>query len=340
MVPVNAPGLPSSVPGPVKEFLFFLAMGLLLIAPSGCSYVPSFEKKEQARDSASGKEPEKTDAADESERALAFPPARGVNTKRLFDESARSDEERFERLESAVQSLRDEIDTLSPSVQRLIAVQQDIQQLSSQLEILVRNEGSAPELTAENLESNQNVIAQVLGAPTTGALTPPPAPVRPAPPPLQHLPPAETQPNGAPLRIAPPPPPLQLAEKSPPPPAAPPPAANAAANVPRLSNIRTADNAGKTRMVLESSGAMHYTADLDNNENILTLIFDKGAADPSLASLPARSKLVKSYTVTPQANGGFVLAIALNRTSKILDNGALPPGPETPHYRVYFDLAN
>ena len=85
---------------------------------------------------------------------------------------------------------------------------------------------------------------------------------------------------------------------------------------------------------------MSYSADLDNNEKILTLVFDKGSSDPSLASLPMRSRLIKSVSITPQANGGFVAAITLSKDSRMLDQGQLPPGSVSPNHRIYIDLAS
>jgi hypothetical protein len=116
--------------------------------------------------------------------------------------------------------------------------------------------------------------------------------------------------------------------------------AAAASAGPRLVSIRLADHPGKTRLVLETSAAMSYSADLDNDEKILTLVFDKGASDPALANLPLRSRLIKSVNFTPQSNGGFVAAITLNKGSRMLDQGQLPPGAVSPNHRIFIDLAS
>jgi len=53
--------------------------------------------------------------------------------KNLFGSSLRSDDERLSRLERAVQELRNDFDTVSPSIKRLMAIEADIQDLIGEL---------------------------------------------------------------------------------------------------------------------------------------------------------------------------------------------------------------
>ena len=53
--------------------------------------------------------------------------------KNLFGKSLRSDNERLDRLERAVQELRNDFDTVSPSIKRLMAIEADIQELIGEL---------------------------------------------------------------------------------------------------------------------------------------------------------------------------------------------------------------
>ena len=68
----------------------------------------------------------------------AMKPAFGLNTSNLFSEKIRSDSGRLDRLENAVQGIRNEFDQISPSVNRLVAIEQDVQTLIAQLEAIAQ----------------------------------------------------------------------------------------------------------------------------------------------------------------------------------------------------------
>lgn len=61
---------------------------------------------------------------------------RGTNTSNLFSSNIRDEEQRLDRLERAVQNMRNEFDGVRPSIDRLVAIEQDIQVLIDQLESL------------------------------------------------------------------------------------------------------------------------------------------------------------------------------------------------------------
>jgi len=62
-----------------------------------------------------------------------------LNPKNLFSKSLRSDKERLDRLERAVQDMRHEFDLVKPSIKRLMAVEGDIQGLITELQKLSAN---------------------------------------------------------------------------------------------------------------------------------------------------------------------------------------------------------
>lgn len=62
-----------------------------------------------------------------------------LNPKNLFSKSLRSDAERLDRLERAVQDMRHEFDLVKPSIKRLMAVEGDIQGLITELQKLSAN---------------------------------------------------------------------------------------------------------------------------------------------------------------------------------------------------------
>ena len=103
-----------------------------------------------------------------------FMPPSGLNTKRLFAERIDKAEPRFQRLEHAVQKMRDDIDTVSPAIVRLVAVEQDIKDLVKQLEDLAREEkqsqtyGGLPADARKvppikHLQDNQNAMIEPHG---------------------------------------------------------------------------------------------------------------------------------------------------------------------------------
>lgn len=256
--------------------------------------------------------------------------AKGLNTQKLFAEKIRDDDDRMARLEAAVQKMRDELDAIKPSITRLMSVEGDIHQLIDGLNQVVNNGGAPDEISAAQLQNDDAAINRALDVPANDQ------PVRIFPPqeatPLPAAPPpvvAATPPT-PPAALAPPPlPPAATAEQSP----------ASGMMQPRVMSLRMADDGSKTRIVLETSTEMSYTADLDNSEHILTLLFNTGSS-ADLSAFPIRSKLVKSATATPQVNGGFVIAFTLNGDSKILNEGKIGPGAENARHRLYIDLAN
>ena len=66
------------------------------------------------------------------------------NNKNLFGQSLRTDDERLSRLERSVQSLRNDFDTVQPSIRRLMAVESDIQELIGELKQL----SNAPQMAS------------------------------------------------------------------------------------------------------------------------------------------------------------------------------------------------
>ncbi len=63
--------------------------------------------------------------------------AKGLNTDTLFSVALSDDNQRFIRLENAVQALNDKINTLDPAITRLMEIDQDLNNITYQLEVLV-----------------------------------------------------------------------------------------------------------------------------------------------------------------------------------------------------------
>jgi hypothetical protein len=250
--------------------------------------------------------------------------AKGVNTA-LFTQEVKDEVARMERLENAVQELRNDFDAMSPAIVRLVAIEKDIQNLISQLEVLTGNEPPPPvepidsamlediepvqpapvplpaalaETTASNapaqLQPQQLPSAQeTAAAPVSG----PPAPEQAPPPPIAQSPPQEAVPAAATAA----PVPLQ-------------PAAN---NGPAVTAMRVGEHPGKLRIVLDVRGKTSYTADLDNNEKILVVELPKTAWTAESQKSFSGNPLLSSYRTEAMADGGTMLILQLKSASSI-----------------------
>lgn len=254
-------------------------------------------------------------------------PSRGLNTQRLFATAAGNDDERMERLETAVQTLRDDFDKVSPAINRLIAIEQEIQTLVDQLQVLVEGENPALDTSSIPPVSEQALTDTAISPDAASAASPTLDPLPPPAPPQSIIP--ETQP------ISPP-----AATVAPTPPVAPIPAPAAAVPVSGdgLRNVRIADHDSKTRIVLETSSNIAYTADIDP-EQILIVSLASGGSSVDAASIKPKSALISSVDITPQTSGGMIVAMPLSKSTKILGKGVLQPDGQNPNYRIYIDLA-
>lgn len=258
---------------------------------------------------------------------------KGLKTRRLFGTAAGSDDERFERLEAALQQLRDDFDNVSPSINRLIAIEGEIQTLVDQLNVLVSNGGNAP----PPVETMDTVpIPQVPSSLVQEAegeefpedpSVPEQSPPVPLAPPMNTLPPQ----NETPAAVEPPPMATTAADPAPPK-AVPSPSGKS------IVAARVADHSNSTRVVFETTADLPYSASVDP-ERILIVTFKSGTAPGGLAGTRINSDLIKSIDVTPQSNGGVIVAMPLASSAKILRQGVLKPDAENPNYRIYIDIS-
>lgn len=355
MVPVLKQ--PSSLSGPKQKIVACLALWLSIAATAGCDSASSGPPIARGGDVRT--EQLKTDLSPEQMRDIAQPisntpglsvdrsaaqtsgignegystqmgAARGLNSKRLFDSKARNDDERFERLEAAVQALQDNFDTVNPSINRLVAIESEIQTLVDQLQMLVGPAGvpapdaPVPPVSAVMLE-DPSEFPPVQEAP----IKTPPVELR-----SETLQSAPSPVAAAPVVQAP-----VAAPVSTP---APVPAPTTSAVAPSTSGVslvavRVADHDKTTRVVFEVSGSDHYKADVDA-EQMLLVNFASGNSSLSTAPV-SKSKLVKSIDITPQSGGGFIVAMSLSKMTKIVKQGVLNPDVQNRNYRIYIDLA-
>ncbi len=360
MIVVTA-GRQSSLSRPTLKMTVTMLLWMTLLATAGCDS-PASSPKTSAPLPSFGEarvEKMKTNMTPEEMRELALPasetpglsvdkqaaldgatgnygyetgmnPARGLNTQRLFATAAGNDDERMERLETAVQTLRDDFDKVSPAINRLIAIEQEIQTLVDQLQVLVESENPSLDTSAIPPVSEQALADTALSPDAASAASPPIDPPPPPADPMDLIP--ETQP------ISPPPPPAPLPPTAPAPTPAPAPAAALPVSGDGLRAVRIADHEGKTRIVLETSSDIAYTADIDP-EQILIVSLASGGSSVDAGAIKPKSSLIGSVDITPQNGGGMIVAMPLSKSSKILGKGVLKPDGQNPNYRIYIDLA-
>ena len=302
-------------------------------------------------------------------RALA--PPEGLKFAPLFAEQLSDTDERFARLENSVQAVRDDFDTIVPSLVRLVAVEKDMKDLISQLKTLT--DGTAmdaipvPEVMSE-IPGGSDAAGGTEQFPVTTTT----APVAPEAASDGQLPPdgaastyspADAYPEqnteqsmltdppvslvdtsaAVPLAAAPaikawPMPEAKAPEVkapvvTPAPVAQAQPAEQAAAIATHgaVKAVRIADHADKTRIVLDMTGDVKYTATLDPKVLTIELPGLDFAAAKSWDAMTA--DLVAGYRYE---NGKLLIDVLY--PSEIKSQSVLAPNGETKNYRLVIDL--
>ena len=265
---------------------------------------------------------------------------RGVDLQQLLAPDITDPIERIKRLENAVIEMRRDFDAVLPSIVRLVAVEQDMQNLSKQLGTLLQNE---PQSDAA-APGGDEVVARPLSppGPTPGAASPAPPAAVPVPPvTAEAAATARAQPVPAPAPAAPPAnQPAQIIPAQAPAPKAP---ASAKAEETKntglqVQTLRIGEHPDKTRLVLDASGPAAYKSDLDNSENLLIVdLPDAGWAGAKEGS-SAKSPLIKSLSVQPAENGkGSRLIIQLKKKAVLLNQSTLKAANGNP-FKIIIDL--
>ena len=239
----------------------------------------------------------------------ALKPLKGVNVDSLFAENLSNSDQRFDRLENAVVDMRREFEAVKPAIVRLVAVEEDIQQMVEQLELLASQEQqarSAP-IKREPLNQPQSLVPTDLTTPQTSggvpqAMEPKTAPAKPMAP---KEPMKQEMSYGGPI----------------------------------VKNLRTGRHSDKIRLVLDMSSKTPYSVDLDASENLLVIeLPEAGWSGTRSKNFGMKAALLSSYSVESiNAGKGTRIIIALKKSTAILKKDLIPPGV-TPHYRMYIDL--
>ena len=253
--------------------------------------------------------PGETPQADKLPNGLpALKPLKGVNVDTLFSENITNTDRRFERVENAVVEMRREFEAVKPAIVRLVAVEEDIQNMVEQLEAMAMQEqtSSVSPVYQEPISDPQQLV----------------------PSDLQEAP--QTSNYGAVQKMEPKPESVQNKTMSP---------SHSGAGA-MVKNLRTGRHSNKIRLVLDMSANSPHTVDLDSSENILVIeLPDAHWSGSSTKAFGSKEPLLASYSVEKINNGnGSRIVIPLKKSTSILKTDVLPPG-HTPNYRMYIDLS-
>ena len=251
---------------------------------------------------------------------------RGVNVDDLFAERIKDGDKRFNRLENAVLDIRREFEAVKPSIIRLVAVEQDMQDLVAQLETLLKNEPPSSATT--------QVEMQPMALHSKGGNAPPATrkavlvPMAQSPPEL----PVSQEAAASDETMA------VLKEnggvKPSVPVSAPVPVSAGGAQV---KDLRIGEHGDKTRLVFDVTGPASYRYDIDNEEKIM-IIELPGTGWAGLAQWTSgKAPLLASYTVSPSDGGGSRVIIQLKQAVSVVYESTIA-GKAGEAFRIVVDL--
>lgn len=268
----------------------------------------------------------------------------GMNLDTYFAEDIQDPIDRIKRLERALTAIQGDLKTVAPPIQRLVSVETDIQELVTQLQILLENDSqpssplpaatSVPKPdTASQASPQVTQLANAAGA--AEEVPEQPRPEKQATPP--PTPPPDTSPVVA--NQTAPPVPVPVPEATPPPPAPEPKAApptTTDAGTPSVVDLRIGEHADKTRLVLDLNANASFAADLDNNEHILVIELPDAGWSAAQQQTFDKSPLLKGYTVESGGKGSMLI-LQLRKASGILAQQKLE-GETGKGQRIVIDL--
>ncbi len=274
---------------------------------------------------------------------------RGLNVKNLFAERIRDTDKRTTRVEMAVQEIRNDFDSILPSLLRLVAIEKDIDSLVLQLEslVLTNPDFAAPDENTPSIDTKPSIAPlqasiapqQSLPDSTTDTASLAPAdqdtqrsitPQTPTIPPQQPF-----SNNKAPISFPSEearPQPLITAQTTPP--------KNRAdsGTKPMVTKVRTGIHKEKARLVIDMSAPSAYTHEIDEKEGILIVSMPETNWTGALQNAAIKNPLIKSWSVEKrQVGGGTMVVVDLVRGTKILSTFTLGANNSS-GARIVFDL--
>ena len=231
---------------------------------------------------------------------LMLPPPTDYNPKNIFGKNLRTDGERLDRLERALQDLRNEFDSVRPSVTRLVAVERDIQSLISELKKLAQEPGVRQSMQSIPQTSHPQIIA------SNNA----PIPIQPVATPKRTATNKTTYQNKTP-----------------------PPVSNGQASV---FDVRVGEHPGRTRIVLDTNAKTDFNVDIDNSEHIMVVDLPTADWTAAMSRSFSKSPLISSYKVEASGNG-HLLIFQLKGTTSLASKSDI--GGPNGGRRIVLDIA-
>ena len=223
-------------------------------------------------------------------RPIPAAPREQLNPKNLFGKSLRSDDERLDRLERAVQDMRNEFNNVEPSIRRLMAIEGDIQNLIAELQELSEDPAMAkplrPQPVAEPIPLR------------------PKQPTKTVPKPIKTAP-VQPKPVIEPVVVASTPAPAPATFKRPDP------DGNTG-----VYSVRIGEHPGKTRIVLDVGTKKTFRTDIDNNEKIMIVELPDTKWTAAKSQSFSKSPFIASYKVE-EAGDGHMMIFQLKSKAKI-----------------------
>lgn len=339
----------------LRRYLLYAVFAALGIALSACSFSgnesrtppPPIAKSKAAFGPQLPPAEEKAEpSAMEVFKALA--PPEGMKFTPLFAESLGSTDARVNRLENAVQNIKNDFDTIMPAMVRMVAIEKDIRELVSQLQTLTdgpallpvpteREELPAPEThsgTQGRSASSSIPGGDVVGGTETaaaheaaaGPMTPSSL-VTPEAAPKGELPPegAASPSSSMPVELIPqaPAPRIVAADMTGP----------ALPSAGRVVAVRIGDHGDKTRIVFDMTAKAVFTATMGANGKSLTVDLPQMEWKPPQVWEAESAALIAGYKVEARRVTFEVLYPSTIKMHRVLD-----PEGSGDYHKLVIDL--
>ena len=312
----------------IRSILFFSVLCLALPFITACDYgkkevvatksgvPPPFAQTkdvsiDQIREIARPLDSEEDDSITLNDIAMAQTPEKpafsGFKQNILFQSEALDSNARFARLEEAVQQLSDKISKMDPTLKRLVEIDSDLDQLTSQLEILVKNDNSSG-IQTPPIREYQDVR---LETPEED---------------LDKIQPASGD-NGDSIEEARKRGTFVIREN--------PDDIGLSNNLSAIQSIRVADHPTKTRIVFESPDNITINVEMDGKDTLIIEFPDQDISQLVTQSLQRKSSFIQAFETSTK---GDALVVSLNQEALKFTQGHLPPSADNPNHRFYVDV--
>lgn len=224
----------------------------------------------------------------------------------VFAKPAASAEERLRRIESAVISLRHDVNALIPILPKYMSLENDIRILKGGLDYSTSayNKSHMGAGTNTSPYAHPGHLSATAQHTTTPAATPQKTHKKPASAaPKKHTPPKMENPN-----------------------------------IIGVHHIRLGEHADKTRVVFDINGPAEYRYDFDDAENILLIELPQSKWQTHKSGKAKKADMIKSFSVQDMGAQGSMVVVLLQEGVRIKQDMLLKPSKNSPYNRLVFDL--